>query len=151
MFDILVFLFESYIDAGSYPDSDKLSLKLTAAGFEDDDIHLALGWLAGLSQLSAANYPAAINRSNMRCYADIEIKRISVQARSFLAFLEQNNMITPIEREMIIDRAVAIGREDLPQDKIKLITLMVLWNLHDELDPVLVEELLVPAGATQLQ
>lgn len=150
MFEILVYLFESYIDADSYPDSDKLSLKLAAAGFGDDDIHSALGWLAGLRQLSASNYPDAINRTSMRCYADIELKRISPQARSFLAFMEQNNMITPIEREMIIDRAVAIGRDDLPQDQIKLITLMVLWNLHNELDPVLVEELLMPAEASQL-
>ncbi len=151
MFEILAYLFETYIDAGSYPDSDRLSLKLAAAGFEDDDIHLALGWLAGLSELSAANYPEAINRSGMRCYADMEIKRLSAEARSFLAFLEQNGMITPIEREMIIDRAVAIGRDDLAEDKIKLITLMVLWNLHNELDPVLVEELLMPGNATQLQ
>ena len=42
MFDILMFLFESYFYAGSYPDSDKLSLKLSAAGFEDEDIHRAL-------------------------------------------------------------------------------------------------------------
>ncbi len=150
MFDILVYLFESYIDAGSYPDSDRLSLKLAAAGFEDDDIHSALGWLAGLNQLSEANYPDAINRGSLRCYADLEIKRISTEGRSVLSFLEQNNMITPIEREMIIDRAVAIGREDLPEDKIKLITLMVLWNLRTDLDPVLVDELLLPTGASQL-
>ena len=46
MFEILMFLFENYFDAGSYPDSDKLSLKLTAAGFDDEDIHLALTWLS---------------------------------------------------------------------------------------------------------
>jgi Smg protein len=146
MFDILMFLFESYIDAGSYPESDKLSQKLTAAGFEDDDIHLALVWLSGLGQLSAANYPTSINRDGMRCYADLEIKRISDDGRRFLTFWEQNKMITPMEREMIIDRAVAIGREDLPLDKVKLIALIVLWNLRDELDPMLVEELLVPIG-----
>ncbi len=150
MFDILMFLFESYINAGSYPDSDKLSKKLTAAGFEDDDIHLALTWLAGLSQLSAANYPDKINESGTRCYAEIEMRRISDDGRRFLVFLEQNKVITPMEREMIIDRAVAIGREDLALDKIKLIVLMVLWNQHKELDPMLVEELLMPAGGDLL-
>ena len=46
MFDILMFLFESYFNAGSYPDPDKLSIKLSAAGFEDDDISRALTWIS---------------------------------------------------------------------------------------------------------
>jgi Smg protein len=41
MFDILMYLFESYFNAGSYPDPDKLSIKLSDAGFEEDDISRA--------------------------------------------------------------------------------------------------------------
>jgi Smg protein len=146
MFDILMFLFESYFDAGNYPDPDKLSLKLTAAGFEDDEIDLALAWLSGLKQLSAASYPVSINHGGMRCYAELETIRISIEALRFMAFWEQNKMITPVEREMILDRAVAMGRENLSLDKVKLIALMVLSNLRDELDPMLIEDLLMPAG-----
>ena len=145
MFEILMFLFESYFNAGSYPDSDKLSLKLTAAGFEDEDINLALSWLSGLKSLTDADYPEVINNSGVRCYSELETKRISMEALRFLAFCEQSKMIRPVEREMILDRAVALGRESLPLDKVKLIALMVLWNLHEELDPMLVEELLSPA------
>ena len=150
MFDILMFLFESYFYAGSYPNSDKLSLKLSAAGFEDDDIHRALNWLSGLKQLNQADYPPSINDSGIRCYADLEIKRISHEARRFLAFWEQTRMLTPVEREMIIDRAVALGRENLPLEKVKLIALMVLWNQHQELDPLVVEDLLTPAETYSL-
>jgi Smg protein len=150
MFDILMFLFESYFDAGSYPDSEQLSVKLTAAGFEDDDIHLALAWLSGLKRLSQADYPEAINFSGLRCYAELEINRISVEGRRFLTHWEQHKIITPIEREMIIDRALALGRENLSVDRVKLIALMVLWRLHDDLDPLLVEELLAPPNAGQL-
>lgn len=144
MFDILMYLFESYFHAGSYPDSDKLSLKLSAAGFEDEDIRRTLDWLSGLKQLTQAEYPAVINRSGARCYAELEMQRISIEALRFLAFWEQSGMITPVEREMILDRAVALGRESLPLDKIKLITLIVLWNQHEELDPLVVEDLLTP-------
>lgn len=140
-----MFLFESYFNAGSYPDSDKLSLKLTAAGFEDEDINLALSWLSGLKSLTDADYPEVINSSGVRCYSELETERISMEALRFLAFCEQSKMIRPVEREMILDRAVALGRESLPLDKVKLIALMVLWNLHEELDPMLVEELLSPA------
>ena len=150
MFDILMFLFESYFYAGSYPDSDKLSLKLSAAGFEDEDINQALAWLSGLKQLSHADYPASINNSGNRCYADLEIKRISPEARHFLIFWEHHKMITPVEREMILDRAVVLGRENLPLGKVKLIALMVLWNQHEELDPMIVEDLLTQADHSLL-
>lgn len=150
MFDILMFLFESYFYAGSYPDSDKLSLKLSAAGFEDEDIHQALAWLSNLKQLTQTDYPATINSSGMRCYADLEIKRISPEALRFLTFWEHNKLLTPVEREMILDRAVALGRENLPLGKIKLIALMVLWNQHEELDPMIAEDLLTPDDSGRL-
>jgi len=150
MFDILMFLFESYFYAGSYPDSDKLSLKLSAAGFEDEDIHRALDWLSGLKQLNEGDYPEAINQSGPRCYAELEIKRISLEALRFLAFWESNKMISPVEREMILDRAIVLGRENLSLDKVKLIALLVLWNQHEELDPMIVEDLLTPADSGRL-
>ena len=142
MFDILMYLFESYFHAGAYPDSDKLSLKLSAAGFENEDIQRTLDWLSGLNQLTEAEYPETINHSGSRCHAALEIRRISAEGLYFISFWEQNGIITPVEREMILDRAVALGRENLPLDKVKLITLMVLWNQHEEMDPLVIEELL---------
>ena len=150
MFEILMFLFENYFDAGSYPDSDKLSLKLTAAGFDDEDIHLALTWLSGLKRLTPADYPASLNHNGIRCYAELETKRISTEGLHFLTFWEQSGAITPVEREMIIDRAVALGRERLSLERVKLIALMVLRSLHEDLDPILVEELLMPVEADLL-
>ena len=150
MFDILIFLFESYFDAGSYPDADKLTVKLNAAGFEEEDITQAVAWLSGLRQLSLSDYPASINQSGSRCFADLERQRISIDGLRFISFWEQSKMISPIEREMIIDRAVALGRENLSLDKVKLIALMVLWNQHEDLDPLIIEDLLTPADSAQL-
>ncbi len=150
MFDILMFLFESYFYAGSYPDSDKLSLKLSAVGFEDEDIRRTLSWLTDLKQLTQADYPVSINSSGARCYSELEQRRISPEAFSFLAFWEQSKMISPVEREMILDRSVALHRENLPLDQVKLITLMVLWNQHEDLDPLIVEDLLTPDNTENL-
>jgi Smg protein len=149
MFDILLFLFESYFDIGSYPDHDKLSVKLSAAGFEEDDISQALAWLSGLKQLTQTEYPESINRSGIRIYTDFEEQRISPEGLHFLSFWEHNKVITPIEREMIIDRILALGRKSMSLDKVKLIVLMVLWSQHDELDPMIIEDLLTPADAAQ--
>jgi Smg protein len=151
MFEILMFLFESYFDAGSYPEADKLSRKLTAAGFEGDEISEALTWLSALQQQDSDSYPATLDQhAGLRQYAELELNRISFEARQFLLFAEQQHMISTIEREMIIDRAVALHQENLALDKLKLIMLMVLWNRHQDMDPLLIEELLSPLHSAQL-
>ena len=142
MFDIFMFLFENYFEDGNFPPPDKLSTKLSAAGFDTDDIVQAVSWLSGLQQLSLVDYPSTINQSGSRCYSSLEKHHISVDGLSFISFREHNNVISPVEREMIIDRALVFGHEDLPLDKIKLITLMVLWNQHEDLDFMLMEDLL---------
>lgn len=148
MFDILMYLFESYFDAGSYPEPDKLSRKLSAAGFEGEEIDEALAWLSALQQ-TPDNYPADLRHSGTRCFAELEKLRIGDEARQFLLFAEQQHMISAAEREMTIDRAVALQREHLGLDKLKLIMLMVLWNRHQNIDPLLVEELLSPVHSMQ--
>ena len=150
MFEILMYLFESYFDAGSYPEPDKLSRKLSAAGFEDEEISDALTWLSALQQLDPDSYPASIEHTGQRHFAELEIQRICLESRQFLVFSEHNNLITAVEREMIIDRSMALQQENIALDKLKLIMLMVLWNRHQELDPLLIEELLTPLHSTQL-
>lgn len=150
MFEILMYLFESYFDAGSYPAPDKLTRKLTAAGFEDEDITEALSWLSGMQQHDASYYPATLSHSGVRHFALVEIELISMEARQFLAFTHQQKMISTVEHEMIIDRAVALQQRNLSLEKLKLIMLMVLWNRHKDLDALLIEELLTPFHSKQL-
>ena len=50
MFDILVYLVENYFHNGQLPDAETITKRLSAAGFEDDDISEALTWLSGFGQ-----------------------------------------------------------------------------------------------------
>lgn len=150
MFEILMYLFESYFDAGSYPEPDKLSRKLSAAGFEGEEISEALTWLSALQEQNPESYPESLEHTGQRHYAELELQFISDEARQFLLFSEQQKLISPVEREMIIDRSVALKQEQLALDKLKLIMLMVLWNRHQDLDPLLIEELLTPLHSAQL-
>ena len=150
MFEILMYLFESYFDAGSYPEPDKLSRKLSAAGFEGDEISEALTWLSALQEQNPDSYPDSLEHTGQRHFAELELQLISDEARQFLLFAEQQQLISAVEREMIIDRSVALKQENLALDKLKLIMLMVLWNRHQDLDPLLIEELLTPLHSAQL-
>ncbi len=150
MFEILMYLFESYFNTDGYPELDKLSRKLSAAGFEGDEISEAINWLAELQQQNGDDYPTELSHIGMRFYADFEKQRISSDARQFLMFAEQQGMITAVEREMVIDRAVALNQPSLSEANLKLIMLMVLWSYQKELEPLLVEELLSPLHFGQL-
>ena len=88
MFDILVYLFENYYRSDLYPDQDVLERKLTAAGFEHDDISEALAWLQGLSATEASTLPESLAESTaFRGYAEVESSKLGVEGRGFLAFL----------------------------------------------------------------
>lgn len=150
MFEILMYLFESYFDAGSYPEPSKLTRKLSAAGFEGDEINEALSWLSALQQQNPDNYPVAIEHVGIRHFAAVELNAMTAEARQFLCFTHQQGMISTVEREMILDRVVALQQKNLSLDKLKLIMLMVLWNRHKDLDALLIEELLTPLHSKQL-
>ena len=51
MFDILLYLYDTYLLTDQIPDAEHLSRKLSAAGFERGDITEALDWLSGLDDL----------------------------------------------------------------------------------------------------
>ena len=150
MFEILMYLFESYFDAGSYPEPDKLSRKLSAAGFEDDDISEALTWLSALQEQNPTAIPRASSTPDSAILPNWNCSSSATKRASSCCSAEQQHLISAVEREMIIDRSVALKQENLALDKLKLIMLMVLWNRHQDLDPLLIEELLTPLHSAQL-
>jgi len=150
MFEILIYLFGSYFDAGACPEPKKLSRKLSAAGFEGEEINEVLTWLSALQQQEHDSYPTTLQDTGIRCFAKEEEQCINFEARQFLLFAEQQKMISAIEREMIIDRTMALKQKNISLDKLKLIMLMVLWSRDQELDTLLIEELLSPFTAAQL-
>ncbi len=56
VFDVLMYLFENYMDEGAefHPDQETLTTELTEAGFPRGEIHKAFHWLEGLSAVRAS-------------------------------------------------------------------------------------------------
>jgi Smg protein len=143
MFDILVYLFENYYQADLYPDQDALARKLSAAGFEHDDISDALVWLQGLSTPEASTLPDSLADSKaFRAYAEVESTKLGVEGLGFLAFLENAKVLTPLLRELIVERAMALSEDGVSIEKLKVIVLMVLWSQQHSIDSLILEELL---------
>ncbi len=140
MFDILVYLVENYFHSGDFPDAETISKRLSAAGFEDDDISEALNWLSGFEQTEQGKASEAFNSSQgFRIYADEELSSLTADARGFLLFLENSGIITALQREIIVERILAIAEPGVDLEKIKLIVLMVLWNQQQPVEGLVLE------------
>lgn len=143
MFEILVYLFENYAHVDACPAPDQLARKLSAAGFEDDDISAALDWLSGLPRGADAELPQYTpSVRSFRIYSRDECVRLDSACRGFIAFLEDSGVLEPTMREIIIERAMALTDGRLSLSKLKVIVLIVLWSRDQTLDALILEELL---------
>jgi Smg protein len=143
VFDVLVYLYENYGALHACPDADSLSRKLTAAGFDDEEINEALAWLQGLERVTEQSVAVGPESDgSFRIYAVMETERLGTESIGFLSFLENAGQLTPTQREIVIERALAIEDTPIPLDMIKVIVLMVLWSQQADIDVLLLEELL---------
>jgi Smg protein len=65
-----------------------------------------------------------------------------MEGRGFVAFLEGAKILTPVLRELIIERAMALPDEVVGLNKLKVIVLMVLWTRRGNVDALVLDELL---------
>ena len=142
MFEVLVYLYENYWRPDACPDHDQLSRKLSAVGFETDEIQEALVWLDGLAE-NAQAYAADQSADSLRVYSTAEIDRLGEDSIGFVSFLESAGVLPPAMREMVIDRATAVGECPLALEDLKVIVLMVFWSLGEEPDALILDELFV--------
>ncbi|CAJ0993476.1 DUF494 family protein Smg [Pantoea sp. Nvir] len=134
MFDVLMYLFETYIHskAEMQVDQDTLTNDLTDAGFHRHDIFNALNWLEKLADyqdgltnpILLANDPFSI-----RIYTEEECLRLDAECRGFLLFLEQIQVLNMETREMVIERVMALDALEFDLEDLKWVVLMVLFNL----------------------
>lgn len=142
MFEVLVYLFENYFEADIHPDQHTLARELSAAGFEDADIHGAFDWFDTLEAMSQPEAQTGTASSGLlRIYSESESKKISSESLGFLLFLEQAGVLTPAQRELVIDRAMALP-EAISLDETKWIVLVALWNQGKAGDYLFVEDAL---------
>ena len=141
MFDVLVYLYENYWRPDACPDQQSLKRKLSAVGFEPEEIQEALTWLDGLA--TSAESCASAGTGSMRVYSDAEHEVLGEESIGFITLLESAGVLPPPMREMVIDRAMAVGGGPVELDDLKIVVLMVFWSLGEEPDSLILDELFV--------
>ena len=142
MFDVLVYLYENYWRPDACPEPKQLSRKLSAVGFESDEIQEALKWLDGLADTAESCTGSQVPGS-IRIYTTQERDVLGDDSIGFITFLESAGVLSAPMREMVIDRALAVGSGALELEDLKIIVLMVFWSLGEEPDALVLDELFV--------
>jgi Smg protein len=127
--DVLLYLFEHYFydDPDAVRDRDSLQNGLIQAGFSPAEINKAFDWLDELARQRPASSVARLD-TPVRVYAEPELDRLDLECRGFLMFLEQSGVIDADQRELVLDRVMALDQDEVDVDDLKWVVLMVLFN-----------------------
>ena len=161
MFEVLVFVYENYWRGDACPEPEQLSRKLSAHGFEADEIRAALQWLDELSAATqglplergidasevtigrrpSADSVRAPSPDAMRIYSAAEQDHLGAECLGFIHFLEAAGVLSGALREIVIERAMATSEQPMALDELKIILLMVHWSSGIEPDALVLDEL----------
>lgn len=147
MFEVLVFVYEHYWRGDACPELQTLERKLSAHGFEPEQIHEALAWLDGLNfaaqNTTAPEASAALTASpsSLRMYSWAEQEHLGAECLGFISFLADSGVLPPTMREIVIDRAMAAPGDPVSLDDLKIIVLMVYWSFGQQPDALVLDEL----------
>ena len=154
MFEVLVYVYENYWRGDACPELPQLERKLSAIGFDADEIRDALIWLDGLNLAAQSTLwldtpareprdlpPSFPSSDSLRIYSVAEQNHLGAECLGFITFLESAGVLPPPLREVIVDRAMAVPGEPMALDDLKIIILMVYWSFGEEPDALILDEL----------
>ena len=131
VFDILMYLFAKYFEDYYEMNTDQESLKfeLLQAGFGDVQVDKAFDWLDGLTlQKGFIKTEAMAENRTLRLFTEAETDQLDTECRGFILFLEHSGVLDAVNREVVIDRLMALESNDISLQQLKWVVLMVLLN-----------------------
>ena len=128
--DILIYVFDRYmlVETPAVPRREQLARDLERAGFAPAKVERALDWLTDLA-FGPGREPSpatCAQAQGVRVFSDGELMRLSTECRGLLLTLERARVLTPQQREIVIERLLALDAEEPDTEQLKWVVLMVL-------------------------
>jgi Smg protein len=128
--DILIYVFDRYMldETPEVPERAHLARDLRRAGFAPANVERALDWLTDLAfgherePVTGSGNPAG----GVRVFSDGELARLSTECRGLLLTLERSRVLTAAQRELVIERMLALDADEPDTEQLKWVVLMVL-------------------------
>lgn len=149
-----MYVYENYWRGEGCPEFDRLERKLSAVGFDPEQIQAALLWLDGLNLAAQGTQwldappprrggalPQQCAPGSLRVYSVAEQNHLGADGLGFIAFLEAAGVLPAPMREVVLDRAMAASDQPLTLEALKVIILMVYWSFGEEPDALILDEL----------
>jgi len=128
--DILIYVFDRYmlVEMPAVPRREHLARDLERAGFAPAKVERALDWLTDLAfgQERSSATPAAVAAQGVRVFTEGELMRLSTECRGLLLTLERAQVLTVQQREIVIERMMALDADEPDTEQLKWVVLMVL-------------------------
>jgi Smg protein len=125
--DILIYVFDRYMleAVPEVPARVHLARDLERAGFAPTNVERALDWLTELA-FGHRGAHAEPQLTGVRVFTDSELARLSTECRGLLLTLERAQVLTTRQREIVIDRLLALDADEPDTEQLKWVVLMVL-------------------------
>jgi Smg protein len=128
--EILIYVFDRYMleETPEVPQREHLARDLKHAGFAPAKVERALDWLTDLAFGNERVAGAATDSgaAGVRVYTDGELARLSTECRGLLLTLERARVLTVQQREIVIERMLALDADEPDTEQLKWVVLMVL-------------------------
>jgi len=128
--DILIYVFDRYmlVEAPAVPRRERLARDLERLGFAPAKVERALDWLTDLAFGNGREAPAGTcaQEHGVRVFSDGELTRLSTECRGLLLTLERARVLTVQQREIVIERMLALDADEPDTEQLKWVVLMVL-------------------------
>jgi len=128
---VLIYVYDHYMlaDPADVPERHHMLEDLQRRGFSVSEVVHAMEWLSALvGDQRAAAGPAEPDpgAEALRVFADGELSRLSADCRAFLTLLDRQHVLTSQQRELVIERALALDVDEVDVEQLKWVVLLVL-------------------------
>ena len=128
---VLIYVYDHYmlVDPADVPERHHMLADLQKRGFSVSEVVQAMEWLSALVGDQRGS-PGAVDpepdHGGLRVFADGELSRLSPDSRAFLMLLDRQHVLTPRQRELVIERALALDVDEVDVEQLKWVVLLVL-------------------------
>lgn len=128
---VLIYVYDHYMlaDSAEVPERHHMLEDLRRRGFSVSEVVHAMEWLSALvgdQRASPGPTDAECAREALRVFTDGELSRLSADCRAFLLLLDRQHVLSPQQRELVIERALALDVEEVGVEQLKWVVLLVL-------------------------
>jgi Smg protein len=148
---VLMYFFEKIGEAlPAAPNEQFILSELQQLGVPLEEVRRMLAWMEDIVETKRLDEYPLQKQIGTRIFTDIEESRMNKKCRSLLLQLEQEGILSPTTRELVLDHLLQLPPREITLQRVKWITLMVLCEQTDKLSAAHMERFLLKESSYQL-